>query len=1369
MNKKFLRCIASIMAFMMLFASVALANNEDTYEGDDKYVGAYLNEDGDIILKYQQQDNGNQWNGMKIEKSDCYLMDDELDEPVYDENGNEIKIYCYKFYVEKTSVYHFQGNDNIGKASGYYYKQGQNEKVIYSSNEMQLQLYSGGTISIGTGNILDKYGNQLFGSESNTGNGYDVGATFDLTENEPYFMYFTEEQLDQEGGVRLSYKDVANNSGTVATDFGHFYSEQLEEEDEEDSFRKIEKILADFVLIIGKSINWTLSAALGRTLTMDDIVFNRYEEIRLDYFTYGVDGGVVQNKSNMVEALKAPINKCYSVFTQIAIFGYIIILVYVGLRMLLDSTSADKKATGKAAFLYWCTGIIILFMYPYVMKYIILIDDALVSDIGSYAPSVKTTNLVNDGDGVLANMEEKINYADLSKDAPQDYMSLLGYRAQTAKSLGISIAYLIITWQLVMMVVYYYKRTFMVGFLIMVFPFVALTYIIDKLNDGKSQALSGWTREFVFCVMIQIFHAAVYVFVVNTIYATIDSGDIDTILVMIAATFMFEGENIMKQIFGGNKTLAVGSPAQNAVKMAALAGFGLKTAKSAVKGATTGAKVVGRVGLGLGRGARHGFQVARDTIVDGKGHRFGTFKDSFKNNTDLYKNWRLMHGGFGEVADRNMKNARMAQILPSSGNITENINETAEAIDLINNGKTVKDMAEGLDKLRELMKRKGSMTEQERKQFDAMMKVCNISADQFINIQNGVNMAAIMAGRKADPKTINQHLKMTVEYTFSNLKDDEKKKMVSKVYAATMYNMRAGYVDKEFIEDAVKKDWNEKRETAYRFGKNAKFRSVRGTTVDSAGLSNDMQKAARGYKRQLTSKINGYDNLPDAEKKKIVAVTTAVSYFNMTEGNQLESLKKHMSSLNQDFGANQQVIKDFISSNIDMDEIQKRIQTMEHVETRMEGIRKQFTAKYGDKLPDNMTKEQFNDLIEGVAKLEQINSGEFSVVEAGKAIQAVDNGGEIAKKLLKISNLDMDIDSIKYLLAQAMTENSNGVRPGASDQAKADYNQVMGWARNTVDTMVNNGVSPTEKDPVTSIYDIINAAKSNGGVSNFEELYVNSTPGAAIDTKVNGVVDSTKKFASTILKEIIDADKDNKSVTEQDKAYARIADSADEKVGRVRQAFKNAWERTSDEYNTKTVNGYTYEEWMDMKNAESKERVNDVIKGAGEIFAKPAMEFFGGVIAMALTDDGMPIGEAVTGMAAGAKVIDTAMDNISTESKVNAKKKKIKDNVEKRLKKAEKDMLIARGESSEDNINELRLNLISGNRYENADGDFHVTLKIIAENATYMSIGESNYIGPWVTYVEDYDYELKNPKAPNLYVRLRDSSGNIINSNVPLN
>ena len=868
--------------------------------------------------------------------------------------------------------------------------------------------------------------------------------------------------------------------------------------------------------------------------------------------------------------------------------------------------------------------------------------------------------------------------------------------------------------------------------------------------------------------MIQIFHAVVYVFVVNTIYAATTSNDIDTILVMIAATFMFEGENILKQIFGGSKTIAVGSPAQNATKIAAVAGLGVKATKATVKGAVRGARGIGKVGAGVGKGVAHSFMMVSDAIRAGKGNRIGAFKDSFKNRSDMYRNWRLMNGGFGEIADRTSKNARMAQILPSSGNITQNINETAEAIDLINNGKSVRDMAEGLEKLRELMNRKGSMTDQEKKQFDAMMRMCSVSADQFTNIQNGVNTACMMAGRNADPRQINQHLKMTVEYSFSNLEGDEKKKMVSKVYAATMYNMRAGYVDKDFIEGAVTKDWNEKRETAYRFGKNAKFRNVRGASTDPVALANEMRKAAQGCNRELASKIDGFDGLSADEKQKIEAVGTAISYFNMTEGNQLENLKKHMESLNQDFGKNQAVVREFISSKVNLDDVQKRIQTMEHVETRTEGLRKQFEKKYGDKLPDDMSKEEFDRMVESVAKLEQINSGEFSALEAGAAVQTLDKGGEIADKLLKISNLDMEINALKYLLAQAMIESPSGVRAGASEEAISGYNQVMGWAKNTVDAMVNNGVSPTEKDPVTSIYDIINAAKSNGGVSNFEDLYVNSTHGAAIDTKVNGVVDSTKKFASTILKGIIDAD----DATAQDKEYAKIADSADEKVGRVRQAFRNAWERTSDEYVAKTVNGYTYVDWMDMQNIESKERVNEALGGATDLLVKPVFELVGGIAGMALTKDGMPIGEAVAGMSAGAEVVnlaDLATNRNGRESKVAIKKQKIKDNVEKRLKKAEKDMLIARGESSEDNINELRLNLISGNRYENSDGEFHVTLKIIAENATYMSIGENNYIGPWETYVEDYDYALKDPEAENVYVRLRDSSGNIINSTVKLN
>ena len=112
-------------------------------------------------------------------------------------------------------------------------------------------------------------------------------------------------------------------------------------------FEKITRALAKFFILIGKTANWVLSIALGRTLTIDDIVFNRYDDIRLDFFTYDSDGNEVTVTSGLVNSLKSPINKCYKVFSQIAIVGYMIILVYVGIVMMLNASSPDKKASGK--------------------------------------------------------------------------------------------------------------------------------------------------------------------------------------------------------------------------------------------------------------------------------------------------------------------------------------------------------------------------------------------------------------------------------------------------------------------------------------------------------------------------------------------------------------------------------------------------------------------------------------------------------------------------------------------------------------------------------------------------------------------------------------------------------------------------------------------------------------------------------------------------------------------------------------------------------------------------------------------------------------------------------------------------------------
>ena len=109
MNKKFFRFIASIMAFMMLFASAALANNEDLYDGDDDEIPI------DVIKKDED------FSQIVITKDKCVDLDAEYDEGFFDdsiyklEDGErkKVKVFAYYFTVEETGVYYWDGTGNV--------------------------------------------------------------------------------------------------------------------------------------------------------------------------------------------------------------------------------------------------------------------------------------------------------------------------------------------------------------------------------------------------------------------------------------------------------------------------------------------------------------------------------------------------------------------------------------------------------------------------------------------------------------------------------------------------------------------------------------------------------------------------------------------------------------------------------------------------------------------------------------------------------------------------------------------------------------------------------------------------------------------------------------------------------------------------------------------------------------------------------------------------------------------------------------------------------------------------------------------------------------------------------------------------------
>ena len=121
--------------------------------------------------------------------------------------------------------------------------------------------------------------------------------------------------------------------------------------------------------------------------------------------------------------MKNTINLWYNIFLKIALLVDLIVLLYVGIQILLSSTGA-KKARYQELLKDWFVGIMILFLFPTVMKYVVLLNNATVKAIGSIRGSsssvVLTTNLANTSFWVLIpkyGTEEFANYiGDVNKD-----------------------------------------------------------------------------------------------------------------------------------------------------------------------------------------------------------------------------------------------------------------------------------------------------------------------------------------------------------------------------------------------------------------------------------------------------------------------------------------------------------------------------------------------------------------------------------------------------------------------------------------------------------------------------------------------------------------------------------------------------------------------------------------------------------------------------------------------------------------------------------------------------------------------------------------------------------------------------------------
>ena len=385
--------------------------------------------------------------------------------------------------------------------------------------------------------------------------GFDL-ESLHLVNSEDIIYY-----IDENGKRATPSKNELGNIYLVAYQVYHFYGIGGKvqailgfKKAKQTTLETVEAMIAKLIYSIASGLHYLVGAALGggEAITINDLVFNQYDETKLSFYEKeGSGGSTLIHGDGETNGLDVVIKQWYNIFMRIALMGYMAILVYMGVRIMFSST-AEKKADYKRLFVDWVIGITILLLFPYVIKSMIEINNAFVKTIEANKGDFETKKgEIATGTYYKEFVQIYIDYEiDWSKGT--DYMSVMGDLAMKTQKITLSVVFLIMTWQLMALIFFYYKRLFMVAFLIIIFPLVALSYAVDKVADGKSQAFNTWAKELMLNIFVQSFHAIVYVFTCCTVYsaAGVTDNGVDYILIIIGVSFLNKGEDIIRRIFG---------------------------------------------------------------------------------------------------------------------------------------------------------------------------------------------------------------------------------------------------------------------------------------------------------------------------------------------------------------------------------------------------------------------------------------------------------------------------------------------------------------------------------------------------------------------------------------------------------------------------------------------------------------------------------------------------------------------------------------------------------------------------------------------------------------------------------------------------
>lgn len=304
----------------------------------------------------------------------------------------------------------------------------------------------------------------------------------------------------------------------------------------------------------------------------------------VDYYYYIDDDGkeVKTSKQNMAQDLRGIISKWYVSLRNIALVGMMIVLIYIGIRMIL-STIASDKAKYKQMLQDWFMALLLLFLMHYIMAFSVEIVKKVTDIISTSVGKDGFISVIPDDEhNKMSKFIEDAGMSDYLQESngvkylyyPTDMLGFVRIRAELAnwgtEYIGYGICFVILVMFTLFFVFTYIKRVIYMAFLTIIAPLVAFTYPIDKIKDGSAQGFDKWFKEYIFNLLIQPLHLILYYILITSAFSLASTNIIYS---LIALGFMMPAEKLLRGFFGFEKAHTPGllaGPAGAALTMSAM-------------------------------------------------------------------------------------------------------------------------------------------------------------------------------------------------------------------------------------------------------------------------------------------------------------------------------------------------------------------------------------------------------------------------------------------------------------------------------------------------------------------------------------------------------------------------------------------------------------------------------------------------------------------------------------------------------------------------------------------------------------------------------------------------------------------------------